>query len=227
MPRKEEVEKLVSLFIDRQDEFDIFLNATVAFFQRSAKLNKGNPPAVHSLKYRLKDPEHLTDKLNRKLNGEESVDEQNFFQKITDLAGIRVIHLYQGQLEVIDEAIRTKVNSGDWVFVEPPKAHTWDREAEHFFKTLKLEVVVKESLYTSIHYLIRSPSDKDLCCEIQVRNLFEEAWGEIDHTINYPKATDSVACREQLRVLAKVVGAGSRLAESIFRSYVEHATLKR
>ena len=62
----------------------------------------------------------------------------------------------------------------------------------------------------------------NIVCEIQVRTLFEEIWGEIDHTINYPKKTDSVACGEQLRVLAKLVSTGTRLADSIFRSHSEH-----
>lgn len=55
-----------------------------------------------------------------------------------------------------------------------------------------------------------------LSCEIQIRTLFEEIWGEIDHELNYPNPTESSVCREQLRVLAKVVGAGSRLVSAIY-----------
>ena len=44
-----------------------------------------------------------------------------------------------------------------------------------------------------------------ICCEIQVRTLFEEIWGEIDHTINYPHSTESIACKEQLKVLTKLI----------------------
>ena len=62
----------------------------------------------------------------------------------------------------------------------------------------------------------------DVTCEIQVRTLFEEIWGEIDYTINYPHATNSIACKEQIRVLAKLVSAGTRLADSIFRTYDEY-----
>lgn len=81
-----------------------------------------------------------------------------------------------------------------------------------------LEVHVKDSFYTSVHYLVRPRPDSPHCCEIQVRTLFEEIWGEVDHTLNYPTPTDNIACREQLRVLTKVVGAGSRLVDSIFRT---------
>ena len=74
-----------------------------------------------------------------------------------------------------------------------------------FFESLGLDVKLKESYYTSIHYLIKPKASSDVCCEIQVRTLFEEIWGEIDHTLNYPVPTKSKACREQLRVLSKLV----------------------
>jgi hypothetical protein len=36
--------------------------------------------------------------------------------------------------------------------------------------------------------------------------------------LNYPKKCDVLACREQIVVLAKLVGAGSRLVDAIFRT---------
>jgi len=134
------------------------------------------------------------------------------------------LHLYQDQFPQIHEAIIEKVESKDWAFVEPPKAYTWDPESVSFYKNLHLNCEVKESYYTSIHYVVRPNNTNPFCvsCEIQVRTLFEEIWGEIDHTINYPYPTDSLACKEQLRVLAKLVSTGTRLADSIFRSYTEY-----
>ncbi len=41
-------------------------------------------------------------------------------------------------------------------------------------------------------------------------------WGEIDHTFNYPVASSSKVVQEQLKVLARVVGAGTKLSDSIF-----------
>lgn len=141
---------------------------------------------------------------------------------MTDLAGVRILHLYQGQFTDIHSEITKKVLSGDWAFGEPPKAYTWDPETESFFDQLGIATEVKDSFYTSVHYLVKPNNNSDLCCEIQVRTLFEEIWGEIDHAINYPHQTDSVACREQLRVLSKLVSTGTRLSDSIFRSYNEH-----
>ena len=50
----------------------------------------------------------------------------------------------------------------------------------------------------------------------------DKIWGEIDHTINYPHVTNNIACKEQIRVLAKLVFTGTRLADSIFRTYDEY-----
>ncbi len=73
--------------------------------------------------------------------------------------------------------------------------------------------------YTSVHYLVKQHVGSQICCEIQVRTLFEEIWGEVDHAINYPEKTDKEVCRDQILVLAKLIGAGSRLVDSIFNSY--------
>lgn len=108
------------------------------------------------------------------------------------------------------------------MLVEAPKAYTWDPEAQGFFEGLGLEVLKKESFYTSVHYLVKQYEDSEICCEIQVRTLFEEIWGEVDHAINYPQKTGNEVCRDQILVLAKLIGAGSRLVDSIFSSHQSH-----
>lgn len=182
-------------------------------------------PVIHSVKWRLKDPEHLRDKISRKLADGIEVTADNLFREITDLAGVRILHLYQGQFVEIHSEIMNKINSGDWLLGEAPKAYTWDPETQGFFRGLGINPEVKESYYTSVHYLVKPNNGSDLCCEIQVRTLFEEIWGEIDHAINYPHKTGSVACREQIRVLSKLISAGTRLSDSIFRSYEEYNSL--
>jgi hypothetical protein len=51
--------------------------------------------------------------------------------------------------------------------------------------------------------------------------LTEETWGEIDHTINYPHPTKSVALREQIRVLARATSTAGRLADAIFATLAD------
>ncbi|MCY1382839.1 hypothetical protein D9M69_709010 [compost metagenome] len=70
--------------------------------------------------------------------------------------------------------------------------------------------------------MIAPANDQDgVACEVQVRTLFEEAWGEIDHSINYPEPTARMASIEQLRVLSKLVSTGSRLADAIFKVHAD------
>lgn len=219
MPEQNAADLALSAFEERRHELSIFMKGVEGWFTSHPKLTGGSTPIVHSVKSRLKDSNHLKDKIVRKQASGDPITAENLFTRVTDLAGVRVLHLYQEQSRAIHAAIIDKVeNQRDWVFNEPPKAYTWDPEAQGFFADMGLEVQVKDSFYTSVHYLVRPRADSPHCCEIQVRTLFEEIWGEVDHTLNYPTPSENVACREQLRVLTKVVGAGSRLVDSIFRT---------
>jgi len=214
----EHIESLLSIYDSHLDEIEMLKLQVYNFFLLNKDLNSGLPPAVHSVKARVKDREHLKDKLERKISDGTEMNDDNFFDEITDLAGVRVMHLYQDQFEKIHNAIMAHIEKGNWVLGEKPKAYTWDPESKSYFEKFGLEVKQKESFYTSIHYLVKPHEKFPFYCEIQVRTLFEEIWGEIDHSMNYPHPTDNIACKEQLRVLSKLVGAGSRLADSIFRS---------
>lgn len=213
------VDLAVAAYEERRHELSIFMKGVENWFASHPKLAAGELPAVHSVKSRLKDPVHLKNKILKKQADGDPITNENLFTRITDLAGVRVLHLYQEQSRIIHAAIIEKVEKErDWVFGESPKVYTWDPEAKKFFANMGLEVDFKDTFYTSVHYLVRPRADSPHCCEIQVRTLFEEIWGEVDHALNYPNPTNNVACSEQLRVLTKVVGAGSRLVDSIFRT---------
>lgn len=194
------------------------MEGVASLFQKHPKVSNGPFPIVHSIKRRIKDYSRLRDKLARKAAKGENVELESCFQQITDFAGVRVLHLKQADFAIIKSVIDEKLAANDWWLAEQPIAYTWDPEYEQFFLSLGCRCERKESSYTSVHFVIRPRSDSDLSCEVQVRTLFEEIWGEIDHQLNYPKPTESAPCREQLRVLAKVVGAGSRLVTSIFNT---------
>lgn len=216
--RGHKIENIANLFdSDRRHEFQIFMEGIVSFIGKHPSLNRGNERIVHSFKSRLKDQEHLKEKIDRKLRAGKLLTVDNLFESITDLAGVRILHLFQQDFAKIDALVRKRVADGDWYLSERPKAYTWDPEAVEFFGDFDLDVQEKSTAYTSVHYLIRPKEGSPLCCELQVRTLFEEIWGEVDHKLNYPVPTTSVACREQLRVLSKIVGAGSRLLDSLQR----------
>jgi ppGpp synthetase/RelA/SpoT-type nucleotidyltranferase len=217
IPTKKDLAKIVDYYKQNQHLFQLFQEAVVNALRLSPELNKHPHPVIHSIKTRLKDTSHLEEKIKRKAKDGHKITEENLFQKVTDLAGVRVLHLHQSQAKEVHDFIGKKVYEKDWYLHEKPVAYSWDPDATEFFKTLGLKVEIKSSHYTSLHYVIRPKKGANVACEIQVRTLFEEIWGEVDHAVNYPKPTQSIATKEQLRVLSKLVSTGTRLADSIFK----------
>lgn len=211
------LQAVIIKYQSKRRDLEIFVGGVRSLLMEHPVLYRNGKCIVHSSKFRLKDPEHLKEKVLRKAAAGKLIDENNLFDTVTDLGGVRILHLFQEDFRYVDSLIRQKVADGDWFLFERAVANTWDPEAKIFFSEFDLEVRQTETLYTSVHYLIKPRADSPLCCEVQVRTLFEEIWGEVDHQINYPKPTNSVSLREQLLVLSKITGAGSRLLDSIRR----------
>ena len=214
-PTKKQVEELLGHFETHLDEFDLFRRQVVDYFSVTKRFSAGPLPLIHSVKSRLKNRDNLRKKIARKWS-EGPITPANLFTRVNDFAGVRVIHLYSQQFAEIHAAIKSHIDQGNWTLHEPPVAYSWDPEATEFFKGLQLNAQLRDSYYTSIHYIVKPQPQSKLTCEIQVRTLFEEAWGEIDHALNYPVATNIIACKEQIRVLAKLASTGTRLADAIF-----------
>jgi putative GTP pyrophosphokinase len=212
-----DITSIINKYEDDFADFDSLRRQIVDFFSNHPKAKCH----VHSVKSRMKDVDHLRDKIVRKNSVETIVTIENFYEKITDLAGVRILLLHQKKFADIKNSIEFRINRKEWALAEPPKAYTWDPEAKKYFETLGYEVTSKDSLYTSVHYLIKNHPESPECCEIQIRTLFEEIWGEVDHEINYPTKTNNSSCRDQIMVLAKLIGAGSRLVDSIFETHAK------
>lgn len=220
----EVIEEIISFYKDNIYKLEQFCVSVEALFQKDPSLYDSQLPIVHSIKTRIKDPNHLKDKILRKIETDNfTINKNNLFSAITDLVGVRVLHLYQDQFPKIHAVIQKQIDEGEWCYLEGPKAYSWDPETQKMYNSLGLNSEIKDSYYTSVHYVVKpnNSNPNPVCCEIQVRTLFEEIWGEISHSINYPHETNSIACKEQLKVLSKLVSTGTRLADSIFRSHQE------
>lgn len=217
---------LVEAYNAERDKVELFRNQLVAALQSSSSLQAH----VHSMKTRLKDPDHLSEKLERKMKvyAEEGLEfdvtPENLFVKINDLAGVRILHLYTRQVRQIDLALRSIFQEENYELLEGPFARTWDDESREFFRSCGIATQDSPMLYTSVHYVVSSASRTTRTCEIQVRTLMEEVWGEVDHTLNYPVPTDLLALREQLKVLARVTSSATRLVDSIFLTQQDAAS---
>lgn len=216
------VDSIVRAYEERRESFEIALNQMVVSLNGSSALR----PHLHTLKTRLKSPESLRDKLNRKVSkladGESlDVTADNLTEKINDLIGLRILHLHRAQIEPIHAALADICAAEDIALVEV-FARTWDDESRKFFATVGIPTEVSETMYTSVHYVLRWGRKNVKTCEIQVRTLLEEVWGEIDHSINYPHPVNDVACRGQLRTLAHNVMAVTAAVDSIVKSVAEY-----
>lgn len=215
-PTRHQLGLIVAAYDNRKDEIDMFRQQVVGFFETSKQFHKQPLPLVHSVKSRLKSNSHLLDKVKRKWP-QKKISAASLFSDVNDLAGVRILHLYSQQFSDIHALIMEHIRGGFWALAEKPTAYSWDPDTTDYFKSLGLRARTRGSYYTSVHYVVKPHRRTDLTCEIQVRTLFEEVWGEIDHALNYPEPSKNVACREQLRVLAKFASTGTRLVDAIYR----------
>ena len=78
------------------------------------------------------------------------------FTVVNDLIGVRVLYLYQDQFQLIHNELLKKVDeTKDWMFVEAPKAYTWNPETREYFEKLNIHTEVRDTYYTSVHYVIK------------------------------------------------------------------------
>lgn len=223
------INELVSLYSLERDRFERFANTLHADIVESRNLK----PYVQFAKYRTKDPEHFRGKLKRKLAAAKAegvafdIDKDNLFSKIQDFAGVRVLHLHTQQMNAINPLLLKLFSDEKYELIEGPIANLWDHEYEAFFKGINITPKVRsDTMYTSVHYLVRGNNTFKTTCELQVRTLSEELWGEVSHTINYPEQTTSIACQEQLKVLARITSSATRLVDALFKSDLDHKSRK-
>tara|TARA_R110002111_G_C5999059_1_gene372912 strand:- start:2307 stop:3020 length:714 start_codon:yes stop_codon:yes gene_type:complete len=181
-------------------------------------------PCIHFIKHRVKDPSHLTEKLVRKTlaartDGKDyEVDAKSLFSQITDLIGIRILHLHTSQLPRMHLSLLQFFEDQRLTLVETPFAVCWDSENREFYKSIGLDVRDDSSMYTSVHYVFELNQAAAYRCELQVRTVMDEVWGEVSHKVNYPSESPSSSCKDQLKVLARLTSGCVRLVDSIFES---------
>lgn len=219
------IDEAVASFIEKRPLFEAFAKGLLADFQHHTTL----ADQIHFIKHRIKDPEHLRTKLERKvLEGKAKgqpfdFDPANIYEKINDLAGIRIIHLNTEQMRIIHPALIDIFAEQKLQLVEDATANCWDVEYEQFYKDLGINARSRESMYTTVHYVVEANQRTKITCEIQVRTLMDEVWGEVSRRVNYPDESPSRACGDQIKVLARLTTGCARLVDSIFKSNEEAA----
>ncbi len=133
---------------------------------------------------------------------------------LTDMIGVRVVCAFLEDISLVVKQISQNYSV---------------REIERKGSDLNF----KEFGYESVHVLIDIPSEcldlsmldaafvqshpipKELCCEIQVRTILQDAWAEVEHELIYK--TEFTPFDEPLRRKLACVNASLSLADTIFQ----------
>ncbi|MFW2488196.1 RelA/SpoT domain-containing protein [Clostridium chromiireducens] len=172
---------------------------------------------VHSVKSRIKDPNGLIEKVIRKTEDRRSKYGDNFEftvnnykNEINDLIGIRVIHIFKDQWQEIHNYIVKT-----WRVIEIT-ANVRDGDNIDVFDDPNIEVRSKASGYRSVHYLVEFyPTNEKVIAEIQVRTIFEEGYGEIDHRLRYSHREIPEILQSNLLLFNRIVGSADEMASLI------------
>lgn len=171
-------------------------------------------PGVHSVRWRLKETSHLLEKIVRKRAAKEkkyiNISVDNYFSIVTDLIGIRALHLFKDEYLAIDSSIREK-----WLTIETPVIYIRegdDRPTAEFSKKNGFKVKQHPAGYRSVHYVLESsPMKNRVLAEVQVRTIFEEGWSEIDHKIRYPNFSKDESVKSFLAIFNRLAGSADEM----------------
>lgn len=174
-------------------------------------------PMIHSVKSRIKAPDRLIEKIIRKTEDRKlkygkdfQFTLENYKNEINDLIGIRVIHIFKDQWRDIHEFI-TKT----WKVIEVT-ANVREGDNTKQFEELDIEVRSRISGYRSVHYLVEFyPTNEKVIAEIQVRTIFEEGYGEIDHRLRYSHVEIPEILKSNLLLFNRIAGSADEMASLI------------
>jgi len=126
------------------------------------------------------------------------------------LIGIRAIHIFKDDWEDIHNYIL-----GTWKVVEIT-ANVREGDDTKIFEELNIQINSRKSGYRSVHYLIEFfPTNQKVIAEIQVRTIFEEGYGEIDHQLRYSHKEIPEVLKLNLLLFNRIAGSSDEMASFI------------
>jgi ppGpp synthetase/RelA/SpoT-type nucleotidyltranferase len=223
----QDIFECVKAYDQRRTAYKVLLERIEDVLKRARSLQD----KVHSVRARRKDYYHLIDKLRRKcLDKEVIIKPNNLFKLesgVTDLGGFRILHLYKSQWRDVHEflvsrfqrRVNAKIVKYEAKIRPTEKRDSYRISSPKYRKRGFLDCEIDDNTkngYTSLHYVFKFEHEggfEDLYLECQVRTLFEEGWGEIDHQRKYPHEADDLTSA-QLSLLNKAAGIADGIASS-------------
>ena len=204
---------------DLEDIYNDFVNYKVSYENQAEFIANilRSKSIIHSVKSRIKAPDRLIEKIIRKTEDRKlkygdkfQFDVDNYKNEINDLIGIRVIHIFKDQWQEIHEFI-----TNTWKVIEVTE-NVREGDNTKKFEELDIEVRSRISGYRSVHYLVEFyPTNEKVIAEIQVRTIFEEGYGEIDHRLRYSHHEIPEILKSNLLLFNRIAGSADEMASLI------------
>lgn len=200
---------------------------------------------LHSSGCRIKDSEHLIAKLIRKrINSKDnrdanfpkykSITKDNYRYLVTDLIGVKGLLLFREDWrkfhdyissffplkeDVIGKELNAEIFSSmpECCMIEEPKVHLRAGDDTQIYTARIPRYNIDDTkYYRSIHYILKY---KNEIIEVQIRTLFDEGWGEVDHFLLYPNNIHNSLLTEYSELMTRLTGMADEMA-SFFRRCV-------
>lgn len=202
-------------------------------------------PAIHSIRYRVKDVESLLIKIidksanvpaepqsNSEIEKYRHLTKENYYKIITDLIGVRILIRYRYQWQAVHELIWKLYHLDnheyirDWeadyrrdpglkFIAEQPKAYIKLDSDRGIYETIGKNIF--HILSSDNHYasLHYLVNFGGNYVEIQVRTIFDEAWCECNHDFVYKAQVHTQSARKTLERLSTILAQHTTASEEI------------
>lgn len=193
-----------------------FENAKKAYIRIISSLLKGSDIGeVTKIEGRVKDKEECIKKFHRKYQNKLEADEHPYEIKdyLSDLIGIRIICLYEDQIEAVSEVLKQRFKIID---VTDKISAVESTEDSFGYKGLHMDLALNDQMISLSKY----QQYADCPFEVQIRSLIQDAWSVLDHKIKYKKSIPN-----DLKRRINILSALFELADREFKE-VRNATME-
>jgi ppGpp synthetase/RelA/SpoT-type nucleotidyltranferase len=171
------------------------------------------------------------------INRLEKLQQQNFSEKdlyhfINDIVGLRIVCFFPRNLKEIQKRALERL-SDNYDIIKKTINYSTDQQIDlkYWKEEQKYDLEGRSSGYTSLHIVLMKKRDpknipffNNFKCELQIRTLLEEAWGEIQHHSTYKKIMekDSTEIYNLFKSLGGFLGEANKLLSIIDSSIQNH-----
>lgn len=194
----------------------LFENAKKAYIRIISSSLKGTDIGeVTKIEGRVKDKEECIKKFHRKYQSKLETDEHPYEIKdyLSDLIGIRIICLYEDQIEMVAEVLKQRFKIID---VTDMISAVESTEDSFGYKGLHMDLALNDQMSSLPKY----QQYADYPFEVQIRSLIQDAWSVLDHKIKYKKSIPN-DLKRRINILSALFELADREFKEIRNSTLE------